>query len=412
MPGIESPSGMDVDRSSSVAPVALRCRWEFEDARQTLTSITWGPIKANAQGLPQTRVIVATATNQLILLDTHGKLVKRVDTNHASIYSMCTAQVAKLDPLASQPLYDLIIGDTNGTLAIYSNMHLVSREQVGSGTRTVIQCVTTQHAPKMVPTGSAVMPAGQQAILVGDTDGNVSHLYSYQLNWKLNLGAQIQQLLAQHPFPGRNSLTDSVFATLTNNQAGPIQGMVSATVPPLPAATSNPHSQLTTTAYTFVITRLPLVCVLVQQTLVLVIPLPAQPTTLCKGRFVLPQQPAVASETPAHQHSYESVLVGCSDGSVYLLDSMVAKPWFSCPYALTQMVAVPRDNDSTDWIVCAGHNPSLYIYHDRACVQTHRLNDWPMDLAVGDIDGDGRPELLILQGTDTLLAYSLVTERG
>ncbi|KAJ1974947.1 hypothetical protein H4R34_004524 [Dimargaris verticillata] len=292
-------------------------------------------------------------------------------------------------------------------------MHLVSREQVGSGTRTVIQCVTTQHAPEMVSAGSAATSVNQQAILVGDTDGNVSHMYPYQLNWKINLGAQVQQLLAQYPLHTRKDLTDATLATLTSNQAGPIQGMVSATIPPLPATSPNSQSQLATTTYTFVITWLPLVFVLVQQTLVMVIPLSAQPTTLCTGRFVSSHQPIAPSEAPAHQPvSYDNVLVGCSDGSVYLLDSMAAKPWFSCPYALTQMVAVPRDDDSTDWVVCTGHNQNLYIYHDRACVQTHRLNDWPMDLAVGDIDGDGRPELLVLQGTATLIAYSLVPGRG
>ncbi|KAJ1907451.1 hypothetical protein IWQ60_011859 [Tieghemiomyces parasiticus] len=140
------------------------------------------------------------------------------------------------------------------------------------------------------------------------------------------------------------------------------------------------------------------------------------------------------------------VLLGCADGSVLLLlgADWTPRHLFTCDYSITRLVpfrvpvetrpAAVTNAASTassapitelgsasvatptvtmtagpvlDWVVCAGHSNRVFVYEGSHCRATLELTDWPLDLTVDDIDLDGRPEIIVLDGESIVKAFRL-----
>ncbi|KAJ1993417.1 hypothetical protein H4R33_000672 [Dimargaris cristalligena] len=164
--------------------------------------------------------------------------------------------------------------------------------------------------------------------------------------------------------------------------------------------------------------------------------------------------------TPPHRPT--QVIVGCDDGTVHLIDDQLQPHLlFQCDYTVTQLHTfrpyyVPPPNQGSpststssaapspaqpspisssatsspnpatslstqtpthgpdasvcDWIVVAGHTNRLFVYEGTCCRTELELNDWPLDVSVTDLDYDGYPEIIVLEGERAVKTFGLETQ--
>ncbi|KAJ1962069.1 hypothetical protein IWQ62_003650 [Dispira parvispora] len=389
-----------------------------------------------------THIVLATHTNQLLVLDATGQLHTTLDTSQDAIQCLGAAPVSRLPSptvtihrrrsksskrqqtrgssqgsksVEHEPseegtvrtnglgpcLDEVIVGDSRGTLAVYTNFHLLTHKELGTSPIT-----TVGFMPPFWPTTPqahlTLNPTHQ--ILLGDQSGTLTCTSAQQMNWRLAFTQLTQRLLSQEPTPGLMSSLSGLGNSISAHS--PVRCI-------LPVLWALPDGS--TAPYCFVITDQTLVYVLSHQTLVTIIHLPCQPRSLAKGHFCLPfQAPAQSQDSPnssLRDSSADQVLVGCEDGSVYqITNQLTLSLLFVCDYSLTQLAVYrPRKPQSPtakaeepDWIICIGHCNQLFVYRAQQCLLCIPLDDWASEMAVYDIDDDGQQEIIILEGTQSV----------
>ncbi|KAJ1655778.1 hypothetical protein IWQ61_004536 [Dispira simplex] len=446
-PYLHATKRLQITHADPLSTITSQIVWTWSPTQHTetttalLTCLTVGRVVD-----PQTiHIVLATHTNQLLVLDATGQLHTTLDTSQDAIQCLGAAPVSRLPPpmttthrRRSKPskrqrtrsssssqvlksaehengeeatvrtdslgphLDEVIVGDSRGTLAVYTNFHLLTRKEFGTTPITTVGFMPLLWPPATTSARFTLNPTHQ--ILLGDQSGTLTCTSAQQLNWRFAFTQLTQRLLSQESTPSlASSLTDLGHSISAHS---PVRCI-------LPVMWS--LSDGSTASYCFVITDQSLVYVLSHQTLVTVINLPCQPRSLVKGQFLLPVHlPVHSQDSPnssPHDSGADQVLVGCEDGSVYqITNQLTLVLLFVCDYSLTQL-AVYRPHKSQpsssmvkepDWIICIGHCNQLFVYRAQQCLLCIPLDDWALDMAVYDIDHDGQHEIIVLEGAQSV----------
>ncbi|XP_071802881.1 uncharacterized protein [Asterias amurensis] len=246
---------------------------------------------------------------------------------------------------------DLIAGDSRGTMTIFCNGQILSRQSISELSLNFLQVDTDA--------------AGNPSLLAGDTGGVINALLPYSHLWKLQLNP-VSQSVDNGP-----SGVKSLLATLLVGSSGQMSNYILA---------SDDRCNLH----------------FIQQGLiVLTLKTPAVVTAMCCGNFLSKDE---LQTTEVFQGSTSQVALGGKDGSIFIMNNFqIHKAEFAnmqLPIMHLASIATGH-SDELDSLLSAGHSNYVTLYHNRKLVNRYQASDWINSLAVADLDKNGEQEILI-----------------
>eukprot|EP00123_Amoebidium_parasiticum_P008482 comp18840_c0_seq1/m.20846 comp18840_c0_seq1/g.20846 ORF comp18840_c0_seq1/g.20846 comp18840_c0_seq1/m.20846 type:complete len:352 (-) comp18840_c0_seq1:262-1317(-) len=261
---------------------------------------------------------------------------------------------------------DLIVGDSNGSVCVFSKEQLLTRARLP-------YCVT---ALTVFTDG-----AHNNSIVAGDVGGIAVGFLPFEQHWRVNL--------QDHGTHGHldTAYTPTVKALLNivlKDDFG------------------------CPTHYVAVADGSQYIHLFQGGKCVLSIPVPCGPTAMCSGTFILedgeegPQSgEGGTSGTQDHGRPMQIAFAG-DDGTIYLVHNYQVYVYGKIGYPIRHLVSVPR-TDGVDLVVCAGCFDGVRVLDQGKIVEaSNPCREWVQCMALGDVDGDGCPELVLALAGRTL----------
>ena len=89
------------------------------------------------------------------------------------------------------------------------------------------------------------------------------------------------------------------------------------------------------------------------------------------------------------------VLAACEDGCVYQVDHFSFSRFFSVSLPLTVIASIPNQKREGSLVVVGGHFDEIKVYEENQQVEAKKTNDWVHVLISADTNGDGKEEIIV-----------------
>eukprot|EP01124_Arcella_intermedia_P032109 TRINITY_DN7421_c0_g1_i1.p1 TRINITY_DN7421_c0_g1~~TRINITY_DN7421_c0_g1_i1.p1 ORF type:complete len:338 (-),score=80.87 TRINITY_DN7421_c0_g1_i1:244-1257(-) len=286
----------------------------------------------------QGHIVVGTSEANIIIYQQDlQKEIRVLESKGGSICSLLVHNVTKF----SEENEDIIVGDAEGNVVIFSNNQILSKYSFGSSiTELVIH----------------VDPTDNMSIVAGDSSGTLNAfglhselLYRVKISEDSSLKGYVSKLTQGRTDPPtvfRDPAVRSIASLSTQDQLG---------------NKSN---------YLVVSDGNNFVYYVSVGTFLNVVGLPAPVSQIVTGFFT--------------QDKVKEVLVGCEDGMVYLLEAQTNafKRWMNVGYKMTKLVASKRRVGGRSVVFCVGQFNALKVLHGGKVVLEHMTSDWVHCIAV------------------------------
>ncbi|KXJ19091.1 uncharacterized protein LOC110231309 [Exaiptasia diaphana] len=238
---------------------------------------------------------------------------------------------------------DMIVGDSKGTLTIFSNEQILNR-RILSQDCIIALTVDVDHA-------------GNLAIVVGDGEGGVTAVSPYGSLWKIRLQDARKQMYKEI------------------GQRVSVKCMLSVQ---LPAANGLPVS------YIIVSDTCKNIFILQNGMVVHTLHMTSVVTAMTSGYFI-PIMPPPFSPTqsfssprslqPARQ---SQVALGTEEGSIFVLSNFQLQPYASVRLPITNLLSFPNNGcpEKTDFLLCSGHFNALMVFDQQEIVHRLETKEW------------------------------------
>ncbi|XP_038066136.1 uncharacterized protein LOC119736180 [Patiria miniata] len=268
-----------------------------------------------------------------------------LETKGGPVQSLVLADITRFSTA------DLVAGDSRGTMTIFCNGQILSRQSLSEHSLGCLQVDADA--------------TGNVSVISGDTGGVVHALLPYSPLWKLRLDSPSQEA------ESRSSVVKCLLATTLVSSSGRRSNYILAS-----DDCRNLH--------------------FIQQGLiVLTLQTPSVITAMCYGNF-LPKEEIKTSEM--QEATASQVALGGNDGSIIIMTDFQIHTTeyanFQLPIMHLGAIATGHA-DELDSLLCAGHSHCLMLYHNRKLVNWYEASDWINSMAVADLDKNGEPEVLI-----------------
>ncbi|XP_022091016.1 uncharacterized protein LOC110979489 isoform X2 [Acanthaster planci] len=269
-----------------------------------------------------------------------------LETKGGPVQSLVLADITRFSEA------DLIAGDSRGTMTIFCNGQILSRQSLSGHSLGHLQVDTDA--------------TGNVSVITGDTGGVVHAQLPYSHLWKLRLDSPMQEA------ESRPSVVKCLLAANLVGSSGRRSNYILAS-----DDCRNLH--------------------FIQQGLiVLTLPTPSVITAMCCGNFLPKEEVQQISEMP--EATASQVALGGNDGSIIIMTDFQIHTTeyanFQLPIMHLGAIATGHA-DELDSMLCAGYSHSLALYHSRKLLNQYEASDWINSLAVADLDKNGEPEVLI-----------------
>eukprot|EP01127_Copromyxa_protea_P005896 TRINITY_DN15727_c0_g1_i1.p1 TRINITY_DN15727_c0_g1~~TRINITY_DN15727_c0_g1_i1.p1 ORF type:complete len:334 (+),score=24.48 TRINITY_DN15727_c0_g1_i1:59-1060(+) len=227
---------------------------------------------------------------------------------------------------------ELIAGDVEGNVFIFCNHQILSRHSFGSPITQLVVHTDAVH---------------NWSVVAGDQSGTVTSFRSYggggEHDWKFRVTDEISVKALED-----NAKTESQ-QCIRCLQSVEIQDKFGSITSYLVVADGS--------------NTLKFYC---QRNLAHFIAFSTNVTTVATGIFTETQ-------------SNVQLVVGCSNGAVYLLDGFVHKELFNVGHPITQIVSVPSPQNYC-YLLCIGHFNAVKVYYQSQLLVSSPTPDWPKEV--------------------------------
>lgn len=290
-----------------------------------------------------------------------------LDTKSGSIQSIVLYDVTGFNAV------DLIVGDSDGTVTLFSRRQMLSKRLIGAA-------ITHLEMYEDL--------TGGFEIISGGVDGIVTSFHPHDSLWRCNIGEESARLyngnaVARHSQSVR---------CLLSVQLQDCDGL--------------------SIAYLLVCDGRPLLHFLSRGDRIMTLSLPAIVNTMCAGFFYAPSMKMDADETYVQQQ----VALAGDNGVVYIMQNYNITSFFQVDYPVTRLLSFRTRSMAKNMpniLICAGHRNEIRAYHNGNLIATYETEDWPHDMTLGDIDADGTDELVLglLNQTVQVLKCNVQTDK-
>ncbi|ORZ18005.1 hypothetical protein BCR42DRAFT_412950 [Absidia repens] len=236
-------------------------------------------------------------------------------------------QTLNLQYLTGHGAKDLVVGDADGVVTLFSKQQILTKRPV----------------------------VGGYEIIVGDTSGMISSFRQHDNLWKFNLEQWSRKMAAD----------------------GTVKGSTISTVTCI-------HSARLTDLF-----GLQMSCLL-----------------MCSGNFltertkrrIMNDTVTKSRRTMDRKLDSPQVLLGGQDGNIYVMIDFEIYPWLRVGYYINQIICFRPSglpDHEADLVICMGHSNEIKICHNGEIIADVETRDWPHTMTMGDVNTDGKDELVV-----------------
>ncbi|KAL0082969.1 hypothetical protein J3Q64DRAFT_1750930 [Phycomyces blakesleeanus] len=338
------------------------------------------PINCLAVGKPfleelseENDVLVGTTAGRVLILNQTKPVEGLLDTKGNSI------QALKLHDLTGYGALDLVVGDSDGVVTLFSRQQILSKRELGSA---VMQIEIYEDQ------------AGGYEIIAGDMHGTLTSFQQHDALWKLNVAEESAKVATLGIAGRRSPYIRCVLSTTLKDLSG-------LNVSCLLACDGWPFVHFVQEGEKIMTLRVPSII-----------------HSMCAGHFLTTstekslndQQPKAIHAGQDVKINSKQVLLAGEDGNVYILVNFEVYLWFTVGICLTNILTFRPSwllEEEPDIIICAGQSNGVYIYHGRKMVGEITTADWPHAMTMGDVNADGQDELVLGLLDQTVEVYRL-----
>ncbi|KAI8093362.1 uncharacterized protein BX664DRAFT_105662 [Halteromyces radiatus] len=250
----------------------------------------------------------------------------------------------------------------------FSNQQILTKQSVGAP----ISCIDIHE--NLV---------GSYEIIIGDTSGMISSFRQHDTLWKFNLEQWSRTMAAEGTINRQSATIGCIHSTKLTDSFG-LQMSCLLVTNGWPMIHFMHEGQCIQTLRTSTTIK-----------------------SICSGHFLtIHTKNRILDTTPSKIHHKETheklssrqVLLAGQDGIVYVMIDFEIFPWFHVGFHICQIMCFrPFGMPETepDLVICMGHANKVKIYQNAQVVSEIETKDWPHTMTMGDVNTDGKDELVI-----------------
>ncbi|KAI8997485.1 hypothetical protein BDB01DRAFT_752506 [Pilobolus umbonatus] len=312
-------------------------------------------------------ILIGTTAGRVLILNQTKPVECLLETKGGSIQSI------KLHDLTGFGTLDLAVGDCDGVVTLFSRQQILSKRELGS---------TISH---LVVFSDLV---GGYEIIAGDRNGIVSSFNQYDALWRINI-AEASTTLAQL---GMNTRKSSSIRCMLSIVVKDKFGMDMACL--------------------LVCDGYPLVHFILNGERTFSFKTACSIYSLCSGLFLnsdgLQRLQRHNKKIKLDALEAQQIIMAGEDGNIYIMVDYEIYLWFRVGFCITNIIPFHPpglDADETDMLICTGHSNEVLIYHSGKMIYNIQTNDWPHSITMGDVNADGKDELVLGLLDQTIEVY-------
>lgn len=322
------------------------------------------PINCLAVGKPfleelseENDILIGTTAGRVLILNQTKPVECLLETKGGSIQSI------RLHDLTGFGTLDLAVGDCDGLVTLFSRQQILSKRNLGSAISHLV--VFTDLV-------------GGYEIIAGDRNGIVSSFNQYDALWRLNIAEESVKLAPLGMTARKSSSIRCMLSIVMKDKFGMDMACL-----------------LVCDGYSFV-------HFILNGERSFSFRTPCAIYALCSGAFLtaegLHKLRMQNKKVKLSKLDSQQIILAGEDGNIYIMIEFEIYLWFSVGFCITNIVSFHPpglDKDETDMLICSGHSNEVLIYHNGEIVYNIQTNDWPHSITMGDVNADGKDELVL-----------------
>ncbi|KAN0025598.1 hypothetical protein ACTFIU_002037 [Dictyostelium citrinum] len=352
------------------------------------------------------------STNKHLLIGTvDGKIIVYLNDEEIEVLETKGSSIQQLELFDTTKFgsIDVISGDSDGNLVIFSNHQILYRDTINGSITSIITHRLSNN---------------DFNIVVGDSLGLLTSIKPHQnAIWRYKIPSVNQTL---------NSLIDSDIIAInpdikinydTTNTIGTslhIKDIKSVEGYDMFKNKFN---------YLVISENAPFIHIVDQGKRICSIPTPSPVNCMCVGYFdsnLSSSSPNTSNSTSSSSSSNSlspQIALGCENGFIYLLVDFKIYPYCQIGYPITKLNKmkysdINNDNDNNpnknnnnsgevddlDILICTGYFNSIKMYYNKEIICDHSLDDWCHTLSMGQVENSG-DKIIVIGKLDNTIEY-------
>ncbi|KAG2219679.1 hypothetical protein INT45_001851 [Circinella minor] len=318
-------------------------------------------------------ILIGTTAGRVLILNQDKPPEVLLETKGGSV------QALQLYDLTGQRALDLVVGDSEGVITMFSRQQILSKQEIGTA-------VTTIDIFKDLDQG--------YEIIAGGMNGTVTGFQPHEIFWSLKVAEESAKIATLHMKGRRSPYIHCILATTLNDPFGQSMAVL-----------------LVCDGWQFV-------HFLRGSNRILSLRVPTVICSMAAGRFLTHEiahryskkdttKPKTISDLDK-AYKDKQVLMAGEDGCVYVMINYEIHQLFNVGFRLTKIIGFRPSflkEDEPDLVICVGYANQALVYRGDKRICEIATADWPHNVTVGDVNADGQDELILGLLDQTVQVY-------
>ncbi|CEG83168.1 hypothetical protein RMATCC62417_17137 [Rhizopus microsporus] len=313
-------------------------------------------------------ILIGTTAGRVLILNQTKPVECLLETKGGSI------QAIKLHDLTGFGELDLAVGDCDGVVTLFSRQKILSKRELGSAITDIVVYNDL---------------VGGCEIIAGDMGGVVTSFQQHDALWKINIAEESLKLSTIGMKGRRLPSVQCMLSAIMKDRYGMDMACL------------------------LVCDGWPFVHFIQDGERFMSLKTPAVIQSICAGNFIdmntmrrfKPISKARESHTKLDD---QQILLGGRDGYVYIMINFEIYPWIKVDFPITNIQRWrPSDlkEHEVDLLICTGHSNQVLVFQNGEKISTIQTLDWPLAVTLGDVNADGKDELILGLLNQTIDVY-------
>ncbi|KAI9263751.1 hypothetical protein BY458DRAFT_514236 [Sporodiniella umbellata] len=317
-------------------------------------------------------ILIGTTAGRVLILNQTKPIECLLETKGGSI------QAIKLHDLTGYGALDLVVGDCDGVVTLFSRQKILSKREVGSAITDIV-------IDKDLVSGCE--------IITGSMNGVVNSFQQHDALWKINISEESSKLALLETKGRRSPSVHCMLSTVMKDRYNMDMACL------------------------MICDGWPFVHFVKNGERTMSLRTPAVIQSICSGNFINSNtlrkflKPGDKARAGTDKLEDQQILLGGKDGCVYIMINFEIFPWIKVEFSITNILRWRPSNfkkEATDLLVCTGHSNEVLIFQNEEKVATINTSDWPHAVTLGDINADGKDELILGLLNQTIDVYEYI----
>ncbi|CAO3645732.1 unnamed protein product [Cunninghamella blakesleeana] len=320
-------------------------------------------------------ILIGTTSGRVLTMNQTKSVVDFLETKGGSI------QTLNLQYLTGYRAKDLIVGDSDGVVTLFSKQQMLTKRSMG--------------APISQINIHDNLVDGYE-IIVGDTSGVISSFQQHDLLWKFNLDEWSIKMATE----GNKGRRSSSIRCIHSVKLRDLFGLEMSCL-------------LVTNGW-------PMLYFLQQGQCIQSLRTPSPIQSICSGHFLtlkyksqiienhITKSIKLSDDDNHEKLDTTQVLLAGQDGNIYVMIDFEIYFWFQVGFYITQIIRfrpIELAEHEPDLMICIGHSNNIKVYQCGEIITEIETKDWPHVMTMGDINADGKDELVLGLLDQSIVVY-------